>query len=154
MSAMPKKQVVKTRKVQKEIRQAVEAIPDLIMEEMAEPLQRSRAGRGGREQDDTMAGVAKKKRILWAGVGIMTAIIGGLWYGNLRAFFATLTPSRGTEAALLSRTADDFRSAIRASEDAYAAQAAKETDAFAAALAVKVHEALAQTPTTTSSTSQ
>lgn len=148
---MPKKQAAKTRCVPKEIRQAVEAIPDLIMEEMTESKDMPAADLRGAKNRPSAAG---KRCILWVGVSIMTLLIGGLWYGNLRAFFTALKPERSAEAKLLSGSANDFREIIRISEEAGAARAKRDSEAFAAALAAKVQEAVSAPPTSTGSTVQ
>lgn len=141
-----KKRTAAKKRVERDIRRAVDSIPELLAEKTPPTDMRH-------EHED----FSQKRRILTIGVASFSLLILGLWYWNARTMVSRVFAAQSPEERLLNQAAENFQKTMNdvAAADV-AARLAREADAadkeaeIAAVLSEEFAAHLAATASTTS----
>ncbi len=110
----------KEKIVQKAIKQAVDKLPELILEHHVEYKRPDNSDE------------KKKRRWLWMGVAVFTAIIFALWIFNIQAFIAKTAKQK---QGILNSATQDFKKLLNDSENKTSIQKTDEKSAVKQELA-------------------
>lgn len=119
-----KKQEGAKKRMERDIRRAVDSIPELLAEKADLTDMR-------REHEPAQT-IARKRRMLALGVASFSLLIISLWYWNARTFVSRVFAAQSAEAEIVQRTTKNFQdtfNAVTAVDEA--ARMAREADAAA-----------------------
>jgi hypothetical protein len=90
--------------VKKEIAKAVDNIPSLLAKESRQKEMKTK-------QADPQRVLKQKRQLLWAGVGIITTAVFGLWVYNIQTTFFDIKHTESKEGTILNTAKQDMQQA-------------------------------------------